>query len=142
MSRYTPLISILVGLLLSSQVLADTLTVKNAWSPEAPPTARVMAGYMEITHQGNQEVLIEKITSPQFKTVEMHRTIHKDGMAMMKWQPHIHVPIGKVTKLEPGGKHLMLIKPLKRLQAGDRIELKLQLSNQRTQTVTMTVKKR
>jgi copper(I)-binding protein len=63
-------------------------------------------------------------------------------MAMMKWQPHIHVPIGKVTKLEPGGKHLMLIKPLKRLQAGDRIELKLQLSNQRTQTVTMTVKKR
>ena len=134
-------ITALLALLMSGNVLAASLTINNAWSPEAPPKARVMAGYMSFTNNGDKEILIEKITSPQFKTVEMHRTVHAKGMAMMEWQLHIHVPIGKVTKLEPGGKHLMLIKPVKRLKAGEKIELVLHLSNNKQQTVIATVRK-
>lgn len=141
MPKYMTALISLLALLLSGNVLADSLTIENAWSPEAPPSARVMAGYMDVHNNGNEEILIEKVTSPQFKTVEMHRTIEKNGMYTMVWQPHIHVPPGKVTKLEPGGKHLMLIKPLKRLKAGDKIKLTLYLSNKQQQTVIVTVRK-
>lgn len=128
-------------LMLSTAALANSLKIDNAWSPEAPPNARVMAGYMRVTNNTDKEILIKKITSPQFKTVEIHRTVHENGMAMMEWQLHIHVPVGKTTKLEPGAKHLMLIKPHKPLKAGDRIKLNLHLSNNQTQTVIATVRK-
>ncbi|MFO7604604.1 MAG: copper chaperone PCu(A)C [Gammaproteobacteria bacterium] len=132
---------LLASLLLTSHVFADSLRIENAWSPEAPPTARVMAGYMVIHNPGNQELLIEKVSSPQFKSVEMHRTLETDGMYRMEWQLHIHVPPGEPTLLEPGAKHLMLINPVKPLKAGDSIELTLHLSNQQTQTVIATVRK-
>lgn len=137
------LITLVAGLtlLFSANAFADTLTIKNAWSPEAPPTARVMAGYMEIHNNGKDEVLIEKVTSPQFKSIEMHRTVEKNGMSMMVWQPHVHVPPGKVTMLQPGGKHLMMMRPLKRLKAGDKIKLTLYLSDKTQQTVMATVRK-
>jgi len=141
MYRFCLTLVTFLSLLSSVNASADSLRIENAWSPEAPPMARVMAGYMHITSNIDKEILIEKITSPQFKAVEMHRTIQTNGMAMMEWQLHIHVPTGKVTKLEPGGKHLMLIKPVKRLKAGDKIELNLHLSNQKQQTVIATVRK-
>jgi len=130
-----------LSLLSAANASTDSLRIENAWSPEAPPMARVMAGYMQITSKLDKEILIEKITSPQFKSVEMHRTVQTNGMAMMEWQLHIHVPTEKVTKLEPGGKHLMLIKPVKRLKAGEKIKLILHLSNHTQQTVIATVRK-
>ena len=141
MSKYLMALLLLLPLL-SGTAWAESLRVDNAWSPEAPPTARVMAGYMDLTNNSDKEILIEKVTSPQFKKVEMHRTVHENGMAMMQWQLHIHVPVGKITRLEPGAKHLMLMKPVKRLKAGDKIELILHLSNNEQQTVIATVKKR
>ncbi len=141
MQKYRITLFASLALLFSANVFADSLTINNAWSPEAPPTARVMAGYMDIHNNGNKEILVEKVTSPQFKTIEIHRTVEKNGMSMMVWQPHVHVPAGKVTKLEPGGKHLMLMHPVKRLKAGDKIKLILYLSNHQQQTVIATVRK-
>ena len=141
MKKYLTTILASLTLLFSANAFADSLTIENAWSPEAPPTASVMAGYMDVHNNGHEEILIEKVTSPQFKTIEIHRTVEKNGMSMMVWQPHVHVPPGKVTKLAPGGKHLMLMHPVKRLKAGDKIKLTLYLSNNQQQTVIATVRK-
>ena len=103
--------------------------------------SRMLAGYMTVTNNTGDEILIEEITSPSFGMIEMHRSVYENGMAKMIWQPHVHVPVGKVIKLEPGGKHLLLMKPRKQLKAGDKVEFTLHLSNNQTQTVTATVRK-
>ena len=103
MTKQRLIFSIFFSLLVSGKALAASLTIDNAWIPEAPPTSRMLAGYMTVTNNTNQEILIEEVTSPQFKMIEMHRSVYENGMAKMIWQPHVHVPVGKVTKLEPGG---------------------------------------
>lgn len=128
-------------LIFSASAIADDLIISNVWIPEAPPGSKVMAGYMNIENKGQKEILIEKVTSPHFKMVEMHRSLQQGSMMAMEWQLHIHVPVGKVTKLEPGGKHLMLMRPAKRFVAGKKIELTLHLSNNQQQTVIATVRK-
>ncbi|MDH5407056.1 MAG: copper chaperone PCu(A)C [Gammaproteobacteria bacterium] len=127
-------------LFLNTAIAAQTLKFSKGWSPEAPPVTRVMAGYFTVKNSHKNEILITEISSPQFDNVEIHRTIHEGGMAKMRWQPHIHVPAGKTVMLEPGGKHLMLMKPKRRLKKGDTIELQITLSNNMTQTIQLSIK--
>ena len=134
----------LLSLLLSSPLTsyaAESLVFSDAWSPEAPPVARVMAAYFNVENKGPKEILIEEVSSPQFDSIEIHRTVHKDGMASMEWQPHVHVPAGKVIKLEPGGKHLMMFKPKQALKQSDSITLHIKLSDNTKQTIYAKVKR-
>lgn len=117
------------------------LQFSDAWSPEAPPVAKVMAGYFTVINPGKEEVLITGITSPQFKSIEMHRIVHEDGMAKMRWQPHVHVKPGQIVQLKPGGKHLMLFKPIRWLKAGEKITLHITLSNKTQQTIQAVIRK-
>ena len=41
--------------LISSANAASALKIENTWSPEAPPVAKVMAGYMKITNMSDKE---------------------------------------------------------------------------------------
>ena len=136
----TPLLSLLLLCPLVAQA-AESLVFSNVWSPEAPPVARVMAGYFTVDNKGPKEILIEEVRSPQFGSIEIHRTVHKDGMASMEWQPHVHVPAGKRVKLEPGGKHLMMFKPKQPLRQGDTITLHVKLSDNTEQTIYAKVKR-
>ena len=133
----------MLGLLLFSfhSQAAESLVFSNVWSPEAPPVASVMAGYFTVENKGRKEILIEEIRSPQFKSIEIHRTEHKDGMATMAWQPHVHVPAGKRVELKPGGKHLMMFKPKQAIKHGDTITLHVSLSNNTQQTIHAKVKR-
>jgi len=136
----TYLLSLLLLCPFSSQAV-ESLVFSNVWSPEAPPVARVMAGYFTVDNKGTREILIEEVSSPQFNSIEIHRTEHKDGMATMQWQPHIHVPAGKRVELKPGGKHLMMFKPKQPLKQGDTITLHVKLSNNTRQTIHAKVKR-
>ena len=42
-----------------------------------------MAGYLTIHNPTSTVIVIDKVTSTGFETVEMHETIEKDGMARM-----------------------------------------------------------
>ena len=105
------------------------LVVKDAWIPEAPPVARVMAAYLQLVNGGAQEVVIVGATSGDFGHIEMHRTVEKDGVARMEAQPELAVaPGGRVT-LEPRGLHLMLMEPRRTLRAGDTVDIGLRLKD-------------
>lgn len=142
-SSYRLALSLLAGLFMTNTSQAsDNIIISEAWSPEAPPVAKVMAGYLKLENKSHKEILVTEISSPQFKTIEIHRTVHENGMAKMLWQPHIHVPAGKVIKLETGGKHLMMFNPQRWLRAGERITLHITLSNNTQQTIHAIVRKR
>jgi copper(I)-binding protein len=103
------------------------LAAEDAWVPEAPPVARVMAAYMQLVNGGAQEAVVVGATSSDFGHIEMHRTVERDGVARMVAEPELAVPAGGSVKLERGGLHLMLMEPKRALRAGDTVEIGLQL---------------
>ena len=117
------------------------LEVHNAWVREAPPSASILAAYMSLHNHSGKTHTVMSITSPQFSRVEIHRTEIKNDIAhMLPVSKIIISPNGKVL-FEPGGLHLMLIKPKKKYRSGDKIQLTLHLSDNSTFDFTAPVKK-
>lgn len=135
-------LSIFISLLFIANASAgNELRFINPWIPEAPPGAAVLAGFMEIQNTGNQDIIIQQISSPAFKRVEMHLSIEKNGTASMQPQKTLTVPANSKLVLKSGNFHLMLIEPEKRLLAGNTVILRFQLSNGHQLEQLISVKK-
>lgn len=106
---------------------AEALNVSNAWVRQGPPSAQVLAAYMTLTNPGKQEIAVTGASSPQFETVEIHRTQIVDGMARMIPQERLSIPAGGNVALEPGGLHLMLINAKQPLAADATVQIELRL---------------
>lgn len=95
----------------------------DGWVREAPPTATVMGGYVTIRNTSDHEIVLQGVSSPGFKEVQMHVTTHEGGKTGMRQVKQFKIPAGQVLSLKPGGAHLMLMQPKQRFKAGDRIAL-------------------
>lgn len=128
-------------LLANHSLAAQGWNAKQAWVPEAPPVASVMAGYVMFENTSDQPIVVVHAESPQFDTVEFHRTVDKDGMARMVKQEQLVIEPGNMLHLSPGGYHLMLIGPKQPYRAGDTIEVRFESQAGKIQTVKFVVKK-
>ena len=134
--------SLLIALLGSLNAnAAATLKIVNAWIPEAPPGANVMAGYMEIQNNSNKAIDIVSINSDAFASIEMHRSMESDGFAKMLPQKTLRIRANDKLVLKSGSYHLMLIKPIKWFRHGNTVELTFTLSNNESQTISISIKK-
>ncbi len=128
-------------LLLSfSSYAATEVVVENAWVRTAPPSARVLAAYMDITNHSGQPRYLISASSPQFKSVELHQTSMNDGMMHMTPVDAVTLEKGKTIHIEPGGYHFMLMGPKQRIHRGDKITLKLGFKNGEAVAVEAEVK--
>jgi copper(I)-binding protein len=126
-------------LFLANNASADHINIENARIPEAAPVAKVMAAYMDISNKAKDASYITRVSSPQFKKVEIHSMFHKDGMMHMEKQDKLKLPAGKTTSLQPGGFHMMLFNPKKWYQAGSKINLKITLDDKHTFNIVVPV---
>lgn len=117
------------------------IMIQDPWVREAPPNAKMLAGYFSIMNHSQHERVLVGASSPQFKKVELHRTEMDGDMAKMVAQDRVQVPIGQTVKFEPGALHLMLMNPVKPLKAGDTVELTIKFSNGDTMKFNAVVKK-
>ena len=124
----------LLSLLQPTIVLAaeNPLTITNAWIQEAPPNTKIMAGYMSLTNNGNEPIVLKSLASQSFGKIEIHRTLYKDGMAKMISLESLTIPGQGSIILEPGSYHLMMFSPEKPLSSGDKVTVSLQLENNPT----------
>jgi copper(I)-binding protein len=129
MKRVFLLFPLLMALLPGAARAAPALTVRDAWIAEAPPVAKVQAGYMALVNDGPSPVTIVGASSTEFDTVEMHRTVEVEGVMRMEAQHALRVEPGATLELAPGGLHLMLIGPKRPLVAGDRVAIELRLDD-------------
>ena len=120
--------------------LAESLNISNAWVRQGPPTAQVLAAYMTLENPGTQAVAIIGAGSPQFETVEIHRTEIVDGMARMIPQERLNIPAGGRVALEPGGLHLMLINAKQPLAADATVRIELRIEGGDSLTVDAPVR--
>jgi copper(I)-binding protein len=122
--------AILFVLLCFSIVHADgSIIVSDAWITEAPPNARVIAGYMTIENNSSRPRTLIGVSGEKFKRIEMHRTEMDGDVMRMVPQEKLEIPSGAAVSLQPGSYHLMLKGPESVPKGGEVVNLKLHFDN-------------
>jgi copper(I)-binding protein len=123
---------------LAADFHAGQLTVGAPWSPPTPPVAAVGVVYFSISNRGQSADRLVAITSPVARKVEIHESRTVQGTMQMRAVASIDCPPG-VTKIEPGGVHIMLLGLTAPLTAGTRFPLNLQFRDAGGLTVYVLV---
>ena len=117
-----------------------SIEIENAWSPEAPPAVKVMAGYMKINNHGNKDIKILSAKSTLFKKVEIHKSEMKNGMMRMTKQNNLLIKANNHIELKPGGLHMMLMGKLKAIKSDSVIPVSIKFNNGETIHINLKVK--
>jgi len=97
------------------------LAVHDAWMRAMPPGATMAAGYATLSNDGDAPVTIITAQSDDFRSVTLHETIVSGDMSKMREVHRLVVAPGATVKLEPGGRHLMLMSPRHDIVAGGKV---------------------
>lgn len=117
---------VLFLLSLTNHSLAGDLNAVDPWIPEAPPSARMLAGYMELQNTGDKDIrIVDARSEALFGRVEIHRSETIDGMSRMRRIPALEIPAGESVILERGGLHLMLMRPERVPANGETVHIEL-----------------
>lgn len=126
--------------LINTAYATDSIKIEDAWSPEAPPVVKVMAGYMKINNLSNKDIKILSVKSELFKHVDIHLTQMKDGMMHMIKQENLNIKANSHIELKPNALHMMLVGKLKPIKSGSVIPLTLSFDNGETVSIDLKVK--
>jgi periplasmic copper chaperone A len=127
--------------LLALAFSAQALEVRDAWIPEAPPAARVLAGYMVIQNPSAEPQTLVRVLSLQFGNIMIHNTVQEGEIARMVHMDSVEIPPGQTLTFEPGGLHLMLMHPEKPLREGDIADITLRFASGMQVPVEFRVRK-
>lgn len=119
----------------------DVVMVNSPWIREAPPSAKVLAGYLELHNTGKKTLTLVQASCADFDKVEIHTTTNDNGMMRMEALSAVDIGKNQKVQFQPGGIHLMLISPKRKLKAGDEVVVSLSFKSGFKKDVTMTVKK-
>ena len=86
----------------------DPIQVENGWVRALPPGAKMTAGYVTVTNNGDGELRMLGVSSPNFGRIEMHSTYLEDGVQRMRMVHGYKVAPGESLELKAGGNHLMM----------------------------------
>ncbi|MBX3727088.1 MAG: copper chaperone PCu(A)C [Xanthomonadales bacterium] len=127
MPRLLPVLALLFALSVPvAPAFAGELKGHDGWIREAPPVARVRAGYLVLENTGVADLVVTGARSQAFGAIEIHTMVEGEGGAMrMRRLPELVVPAGGRVELRPGGLHLMLFRAQQPLAAGDTVTVEL-----------------
>jgi len=108
---------------------AGNLVVEDAWIRTAPPAAAMRAGYAILRNAGDAPLVVRGALSEDFGDVSIHATTIENGMARMRELARIPLAAGESVTLEPGGKHLMLMRPVRELEAGAKAVIRFEIED-------------
>ncbi len=119
---------------------ANQIEVVSPFVREVPPTAMAAAAFMTLKNNGQQDIYLTKADSPAAKNVQLHTHIHDHGVMKMRQVPNIKVPANGEVHLQPGGYHIMLIKPVKPVKQGEKVKVTLTFNDGSHKTISVPVK--
>lgn len=135
------LVALCLSLSVAGGAAAGQIDIEDPWIRAAPPTARMLAGYAVLHNRGSDPVVLVGARSDRFGMVEVHETVEVDGFARMREVPRIEIAPGAAVTLEPGGKHLMLMRPQSVPAEGETVEIVLRLEDGSELTVDFAVRR-
>ena len=106
--------------------------VKAGWIRLLPGGMRMQAGFGRIDNRCPMPVTIISASSPAYASVELHESKRVDGVNRMRAVPELRIAPEGAAVLQPGGLHLMLMKPQAPLKPGSRVAIEFTLKDGRT----------
>ncbi|HEU0153323.1 MAG TPA: copper chaperone PCu(A)C [Arenimonas sp.] len=115
--------------------------IESPWVRAAPPGAASLAGYLVLRNRCAAPVEVADVESMDFGMPMIHRTVVEDGVSRMRPAGKLVVAPGGSLRFEPGGLHLMLMRPLQPLAEGDVARIRLVLADGRRVFATFPVRR-
>lgn len=106
-------------------------TIESAWVRAAPPGAASLAGYLVLSNDCPGPVEVVDVESLDFGMPMIHRTVEEGGVSRMRPAGKLLLAPGEFLPFEPGGLHLMLMRPLRPMAEGDTARVRLVLADGR-----------
>ena len=124
----------------SVALAGEAISVHAPWVREAPPNVP-MAGYLELSNDSDQSRALVAATADGFANTMIHRTEFSDGQASMVHVDKVELAPNTRVRFEPGGLHIMLMRPQRRLSAGDVVMIRLEFDDGTFLDVAFPVRK-
>ena len=136
-------LTLIFGFVLAACQTAEQqpVSIEDAWIREAPPNATAMAGYMRILNHTQKESTLVTASSNDFKVIEFHQSMEKDGTYRMVRHENFRLPANGQLLLKPGDYHLMMIGPQRALKEGDVVSVTLGFTELPSISLEIPVKK-
>ena len=116
---------VLASTLVFAGSAADEVTVTDAYARAVPPGQPNSASFMLLSNDSATGHAVVAAESSVSKVAELHTHTMSEGMMKMRQVEKIEIPAKGVTRLEPGGLHVMLIGLTQNLKPGDEVALTL-----------------
>ncbi len=108
---------------------SGSISVTQPWSRATAPRATIGAGFLTIRNNGAQADRLLSATSPRAERVEIHTMSMRNGVMRMRPLAHgVVIPAYRVTRLAPGGNHLMLMGLKEPFREGQRVPVTLRFA--------------
>lgn len=88
------------------------LTASDVEVTRPLPGSGMSAGYLVLHNASRADIVLTRVSSPEFAGVAMHESVVEDGVAGMRALESLTVPAGADVVFERGGRHLMLHGPV------------------------------
>ena len=109
MFRVLPTLALM--LLVACSADQPALSASDVHIPTPIPGATMGAAYLRLHNNSDEPININRVASPQMKSVEMHESVLVDGVARMIKLPRVTIAPQESVVFERGAKHLMLRYP-------------------------------
>lgn len=101
---------------------------EQAWIRAAPPGTTALAAYGRLRNDCPRSFVVSDLSAPDFAMAMIHQTRIEKGVSQMRAAENLAVPARGSLEFLPGGRHMMLMHPMRLLKVGDRVWLELTLS--------------
>ncbi len=132
-------IAFVAALLPVSGALAGDIDIQNPWARASAGPAKAGAAFMDIKSGGAADRVVGA-SADVAEAVELHTHIRDGDVMKMRRVEAIDVPAGGMTRLEPGGLHVMFMGLTAPLEEGQSFPLTLSFENAGDITVDVEVK--
>lgn len=110
-----------------SKVSQSAVLIESPWARATHKGQSVGAAYMTLSSK--QEVSLFCVTSDVTDNIEIHNMTMQNGVMKMRMLETLPIKANKLTKLTPGGFHLMLFDLKKPLIKGEKIHFTLKFED-------------
>jgi hypothetical protein len=118
---------------------AEDVVISDAWARAPAVPGRHGAAFMHLENATDRVIRLVGAESEAVKRIELHLTTMSDGVMKMTEQDAIEIPAKGMTKLAPGGYHLMLMGADETVRAGETLRLTLDFDTAGSRTVTADI---
>ncbi len=125
---------------IASNAADAPITISHAWLRATPKNAPVAGGYVAITNDGKESDTLVSASLPMAPEGQVHSmAMRNDVMEMRRLDEGLTIAPGASVTLQPGGNHLMFLKPTAQLRKGESVKGSLTFKHAGTVSVIFSV---